>query len=92
MINAVRRRKESQKQHDIILNRIKRLQDLERRENLQMHKIKSQMERFNTIRKVQSEYFQKRSEAMELTRQEQEAKKREVKMFKDKISKQRNEL
>ena len=85
MINAMRRRKESQKQHEVIQNRIRRLQDLERRENLQMEKIKSQMEKFNVIRKVQSEYMQKRNEAIEKSRIEIESKKKEVKHFKEQI-------
>lgn len=77
MLNAIKRRKESQKQHDTIINRIKHLQEAERKENFKMQQIQTQIEKFNAIkygfvhidkftnylnRKTQSEFLQKHSD------------------------------
>jgi len=86
MNNAIKRRKESQKQHEIVQNRIKRLQEIERRESIKVERIKAQIDKFNVIRKVQSEYLQRRKEDIEKYRQEQDLKKLEVRAFKDNIA------
>lgn len=85
MVNAVRRRKESQKQHEILQNRIRHLNDVERRENLQMIRIKTQIQKFNDIRKVQSEYSHKRNEVLENSRREEKEKYQAAQVFKNRI-------
>lgn len=50
-----------------------------------MQKIKSQIDKFNNIRKVQSEYLQKRKEVIEKDKREKEEKRKEVRTLKDQI-------
>ena len=85
MNNAIKRRKESQKQHEQIQNRIKHLQDAERREIFKAQRIQAQIDKFNTIRKVKSEYMQKRKEDMYKYKVQQELKKKQVKDMKNSI-------
>jgi hypothetical protein len=85
MVNAVKRRKESQLQHDTVVNRIKHLQDLERKKAQQIKQIKDKMDRFKQIRIVQSQYLLKRNEILKKSREEKDKKKYEVKLFKQQI-------
>ncbi|CAI2378208.1 unnamed protein product [Moneuplotes crassus] len=85
MVNAVKRRKETQRQHKILENRIKHLQVIEKKENDRMKKIQSQIEKFNLIRKVRSEYFQKRIEMKEKFKEEQDQKYKAAQSYKKQI-------
>lgn len=49
--------------------------------------MQEQIDRFNSVRKVKSEYIQKRMEDMENYKLEQEMKKNQVKVFKESINK-----
>lgn len=85
MVNAVKRRKETQRQHEILENRIKHLQAIEKKENDRMKKIQTQIEKFNLIRKVRSEYFQKRNEMKEKFKEEQNQKYKAAQSYKKHI-------
>ena len=50
MVHAVKRRKETQKQHEILANRIRHLNEIDRKENFKMRKIKNEIDKFNKIK------------------------------------------
>mmetsp|Transcript_15469 Transcript_15469/g.13506 ORF Transcript_15469/g.13506 Transcript_15469/m.13506 type:complete len:196 (-) Transcript_15469:23-610(-) len=85
MVNAIKRRKETKKQHEVLANRIKHLQAVDKKENFEMKKIKTQIDKFNNIRKVKSQYEQKRREVLDYQKKEQDVKYKAAQMFKQQI-------
>lgn len=85
MLNAVRRRKETKNNYEILANRIKHLKAAERKENSKIRKIQSQIEKCNLVRKVRSEYLNIRSEIQEKERKEQDEKYKQAQSYKKAI-------